>query len=85
MWDQRQSAGRRAKGSVALADGLLYYRMEDGAILLIEPSPKQYTERSRFQQPDRTNLPAWSHPVIANGKLYVRDQDVLFCYDIKPK
>jgi len=50
---------------------------------LIEPNPKQYTERSRFQQPDRTRLPAWSHPVVANGKLYVRDQDVLFCYDIK--
>jgi outer membrane protein assembly factor BamB len=85
MWDQRQNGQRRAKGSLALADGLLYYRMEDGAILLIEPSPKQYIERGRFEQPDRTNLPAWSHPVIANGKLYVRDQDVLFCYDIKAK
>jgi len=85
MWDQRQSAGRRAKGSLALADGLLYYRMEDGAILLIEPNPEKYIERSRFEQPDRTNLPAWPHPVIANGKLYVRDQDVLFCYDVKAK
>ncbi len=76
LWDQRDSVGRRAKGSLALADGLLYYRMEDGTICLIEPNPKQYTERSRFQQPDRTCLPAWSHPVVANGKLYVRDQDV---------
>jgi outer membrane protein assembly factor BamB len=85
MWDQRQSAGRRAKGSLALADGLLYYRMEDGAVVLIEPNPKQYIERGRFEQPDRTNLPAWPHPVIANGKLYIRDQDVLFCYHIKAK
>ncbi|MBN1124834.1 MAG: PQQ-like beta-propeller repeat protein [Sedimentisphaerales bacterium] len=85
MWDQRENAGRRAKGSLALADGLLYYRMEDGTILLIEPSPKQYIERSRFEQPDRTKLPAWSHPIIANGKLYIRDQEVLFCYDIKTK
>jgi len=85
MWDLRQNGQRRAKGSLALADGLLYYRMEDGAILLIEPSPKQYTERSRFEQPDRSKLPAWSHPVIANGKLYVRDQDILFCYDVKGK
>ncbi len=83
MWDQRQNGQRRAKGSLALADGLLYYRMEDGTIVLIEPDPKQYTERSRFQQPDRTRLPAWAHPVIANGKLYVRDQDVLLCYNIK--
>lgn len=85
LWDQRASVGRRAKGSLALADGLLYYRMEDGTIVLIEPNPKQYTERSRFQQPDRTRLPAWSHPVVANGRLYVRDQDVLFCYDVKAK
>jgi len=85
LWDQRATVGRRAKGSLALADGLLYYRMEDGAMCLIEPDPKQYTERSRFQQPDRTRLPAWSHPVIANGKLYVRDQDLLLCYDIKAR
>jgi outer membrane protein assembly factor BamB len=85
LWDQRDSVGRRAKGSLALADGLLYYRMEDGTIVLIEPNPKQYTERSRFQQPDRTRLPAWSHPVVANGKLYLRDQDLLFCYDVKAK
>ncbi len=83
MWDQRDSVGRRAKGSLALADGLLYYRMEDGTMCLIAPNPKQYTERSRFQQPDRTRLPAWSHPVIANGKLYLRDQDLLLCYAVK--
>ncbi|MDI9430276.1 MAG: PQQ-like beta-propeller repeat protein [Planctomycetota bacterium] len=85
MWDQRAAVGRRAKGSLALADGMLYYRMEDGTMCLIEPNPKQYTERSRFQQPDRTRLLAWSHPVIANGRLYIRDQDVLFCYDVKAK
>ncbi|MEN6574811.1 MAG: PQQ-binding-like beta-propeller repeat protein [Phycisphaerales bacterium] len=85
LWDQRATVGRRAKGSLALADGRLYYRMEDGAVLLIEPNPQQYVERGRFEQPDRTRLPAWAHPVIANGKLYIRDQDVLFCYDIKVK
>ncbi len=83
LWDQRESVGRRAKGSLAFADGMLYYRMEDGTVCLIEPNPTQYTERGRFEQPDRTRLPAWAHPVIANGRLYIRDQDVLFCYDIK--
>ena len=83
MWDQRQSAGRRAKGSVVLADGRLYYRMEDGTMLLIEPSPKQYIERGRFEQPGRSGAPAWPYPVIANGKLYLRDQDILLCYDVK--
>jgi hypothetical protein len=50
---------------------------------LIQPNPKQYVERGRFDQPDRSPQPAWAHPVIANGKLYLRDQDALFCYDVK--
>jgi outer membrane protein assembly factor BamB len=84
LWDQRDKRGV-AKGSIALADGRFYYRLENGTVLLIEPSSKQYLERGRFEQPDRTSLPAWSHPVIANGKLYLRDQGTLFCYDIKAK
>lgn len=85
LWDQRDSVGRRAKGSLALADGRLYYRMENGTTVLIEPDSKQYIERGRFDQPDRSSLPAWPHPVIANGKLYLRDQNVLLCYDVKAK
>ena len=73
------------KGSVALADGRIYFRTEDGVVLLIEPNPKQYLEGGRFLQPQRSKRPAWAHPVIANGKLYLRDQDVLFCYDVKAR
>ncbi|MCL5280635.1 MAG: hypothetical protein M1376_12100 [Planctomycetes bacterium] len=81
LWDGRDKGV--PKGSLALADGRLYYRLENGTMLLIEPNSKQYVERGRFEQPDRTKQPAWTHPVIANGKLYLRDQDVLFCYNIK--
>ena len=83
LWDGRDSGA--PKGSLALADGRLYYRTEDGTMLLIEPSSKQYIERGRFDPPDRSKQPAWTHPVIANGKLYLRDQDVLLCYDVKAK
>jgi outer membrane protein assembly factor BamB len=81
MWDDRKAP----KGSVAFADGRIYYRTEAGTMLLIEPSPKGYVERGRFEQPDRSTKPAWPHPVIANGKVYLRDQDVLLCYDVKAK
>ena len=37
------------------------------------------------REPERTDKPAWAHPVVANGKLYIRDQDTLFCYDLKAK
>jgi outer membrane protein assembly factor BamB len=84
LWDERDERGV-PKGSVALADGRLYYRTENGTMLLIEPDPKHYVERGRFEQPDRSRASAWPHPVIANGKLYLRDQDVLLCYDVKAK
>jgi alcohol dehydrogenase (cytochrome c) len=86
LWNERDQDKRRVrKGSVAFADGRTYYRTEEGDLILIEPSRKEYLERGRFEQPERTKLPAWAHPVIANGKLYVRDQDTLFCYDVKAK
>lgn len=85
-WNERDSDKRRVtKGSVAFADGRIYYRTEEGPIVLIEPSGKEYLERGRFDQPERTDKPAWAHPVVANGKLYIRDQDTLFCYDVKEK
>ena len=81
LWTQR----RAQKGSLLLADGRLYLRTERGEMILMEPSRDSYVERGRFQQPDRTREPAWTHPVIANGKLYIRDQETLFCFDITTK
>jgi outer membrane protein assembly factor BamB len=72
------------KGSVSYADGKLYCREEDsGTMILVNAAPDAYAEKGRFKQPDRSPEKAWSHPVIANGKLYLRDQDVLLCYDLK--
>ncbi len=81
MWGDREVP----KGSIVLADGRFYYRTEAGLVLLIEPSSKGYLERGRFTQPDRSRAPAWPHPVVAYGKLYLRDQDVLFSYEVKAK
>ena len=78
-WEER----RAGKGSVAYADGRLYYRNEDGPVFLLEASPRGFAQRGRFDPPDRQGSPAWAHPVIANGKLYLRDQGVLLCYDVK--
>jgi outer membrane protein assembly factor BamB len=85
LWDERRGERRAPKGSLALADNRLYYRTEDGTMLLIEPNRERYVEHGRFEQPDRSDAPAWAHPVIANGKLYIRDQDAVYCYDIKAK
>ncbi len=73
------------KGSIAFADGLLFCRGERGPIALVEASPAGYREKGRFDQPDRSTLSAWAHPIVFGGKLYLRDQDVLLCYDVKAK
>jgi hypothetical protein len=78
LWSER----RVQKGSLLLADERLYLRTERGEMILFEPSRERFVEHGRFEQPDRTREPAWTHPIIANGKLYIRDQDVLLCYDI---
>lgn len=72
------------KGSVIYADKRLYLLGEDGVAGIAEATPDSYKEISRFSIA-KGGLPAWSPPVIADGKLYLRDQDHLFCYDIKSK
>ena len=75
------------KGAATCADGHLYCRSEGsaGTVALVEATPKGYVEKGRFDQPDRSSKNSWPHPVIANGKLYLRDQDLLLCYDVKAK
>jgi outer membrane protein assembly factor BamB len=74
------------KGSLIYANNRFYLRAEDkGIMVLIEASPEGFKEHGRFQQPDRSKLKAWPYPVIAHGRLYLRDMDVLLCYDVKAK
>jgi len=70
------------KGSVTYAEGNLYALSEDGVVGLIEATPVAYKEKSRFEI-QRGSFPTWTPPVIANGKLYLREQDNLYCFNIK--
>jgi outer membrane protein assembly factor BamB len=72
------------KGSLTYADGHFYLREENkGTVALIEATADAYKEHGRFEQPGRSDKNAWSHPVIAGGRLYLRDQDLLLCYEVK--
>jgi outer membrane protein assembly factor BamB len=72
------------KGSVIFADERLYLYSETGVVGLAEANPAGYREHGRFQI--RTgSLPTWSHPVVANGKLYLRDQDNIYAYNVRAK
>jgi len=71
------------KGSITYADGHLYVRSEGGPVALVEANPRAYVEKGRFDQPERSGRPAWSHPVVADGKLFLRDMDTLLAFDVK--
>ena len=75
-------SGSVGKGATLYADDRFYLRSEHGPVALIKASPDGYEEVSRFDQPNRSDHKAWPHPVVANGKLYLRDQDLLLCYDV---
>ena len=90
-WSTRGGAKSPEKGSVTYADGALFCYGEDtGTLVVVEANSKEFKELGRFKISGETKLrrPSgkfWTHPVIANGKLYLRDQDLLFCYDISGK
>jgi outer membrane protein assembly factor BamB len=69
------------KGSVVAADGRLYLYSENGVVGLAEPNPEKYVEHGRFQI-RAGNLPTWSHPVVSGGRLFLRDQDTIYAYDV---
>ncbi|MFZ1932856.1 MAG: PQQ-binding-like beta-propeller repeat protein [Thermoguttaceae bacterium] len=71
------------KCSVLWADGMLYCRDENGPISLVEATPQGFRLKGRFDQPDRSDRNSWPYLVIANGVMYVRDQDVLLAYDVR--
>lgn len=68
--------------AVVYADGNLIFRYENGTVILIEASPAGYKEKGSFQIPG-VKGPSWPHPVVAGGKLYLREGDNLYCYDVR--
>jgi outer membrane protein assembly factor BamB len=68
--------------AIAYADGHLYFRYENGVMALIEATPEEYRLKGQFRIPINHGQ-SWSHPVIADGKLYLRDQHELVCFNIR--
>jgi outer membrane protein assembly factor BamB len=77
------------KGAIGYADGRFYCLGEkDGTVALIEASKDGWKEQGRFEMEPKTKIRSgrgkiWTHPVIVNGRLYLRDQDLFFSYDVK--
>ena len=85
VWSHRNFG----KGAIACADGKFYCVEEgSGTVVLIDASPKGWQEHGRFKLDPQSKIrPSegriWTHPVISNGKLYLRDQELVYCYNVK--
>lgn len=88
IWSEK---GELKKGSIGYADGKLYcLEEESGQVVLLDATPDGWQEHGRFTLSPQTEFRnpkgrIWCHPVIANGKLYLRDQELLFAFDVKEK
>ena len=80
-WKTRGSG----KGSAAVlaAEGLLYIEYADGTLVLAKADPEKYVEISSFRVPGSGERPSWAHPVISDGRLYLRENDRILCFDIR--
>jgi outer membrane protein assembly factor BamB len=78
--------GGKGSAAVLFADNRLYFRYQNRKLVLIEPSPDGLKVVSSFELPEpnvKDKPESWPHPVIANGKMYIRDQDKLYCFNVK--
>ncbi len=88
VWAEK---GKLGKGSLTYADGRLYLLDERrGNVVLLDPNPDGWSEKGRFTLSPQTELrkPSgriWTHPTVANGRLYLRDQELIMSYDISSK
>jgi outer membrane protein assembly factor BamB len=69
--------------SIVAADDHLYVHYASGTMALVKASPDAFEAVSNFEVPGSGERPSWSHPVILDGKLYVREGDVINCYDVR--
>jgi len=86
IWNEKKALG---KGAIAYADNRLYCQGEgDGRLILIDASPTGWKTHGEFTISPQTKKRnpkgrIWTHPVICDGKLYLRDQEYILCYNIK--
>ena len=79
-WPEKRRNGMK---SFVYADGRLYIRHSDGEMRLVEPTAEEPVEKGNFTIPDHQRSIGATHPVVAGGRLYVRDNNRLFCYNVR--
>ncbi len=90
-WSDRNSLEGKT-GSLTYADGCFYLLNEEGEVVLLAANPEEWQEKGRFTLPELSKIRereshraigVWTHPVVANGRLFLRDQELIYCYAVK--
>ncbi len=79
-WGPEKGPGNGSAG-VVYADGHLVFRYQSGHVGLIEATETGYKLKGSFM-PEHKEKESWAHPVISGGRLYLREQDKLMCYQL---
>ncbi len=82
-WGGSERGPGRGSAAITYADGHLVFRYQSGEVALIEATPSAYRLKGVFTPEYVSRNPSWSQPVVIDGKLYLRDQDKLMCYDVR--
>jgi outer membrane protein assembly factor BamB len=77
----KYTSDKLGDGAVIWADGLFYCYSEDGEMALVDANPSSFNVISRFKIPLGTDQ-HWAHPVIRQGRLYIRHGNALMVYKI---
>ena len=81
VWGGQLRGPGSGSAAVLYIDGHLIFRYQNGVVALIEATPSGYNLKGRFE-PDFQKGNTWAHPVVVSGKLYLREQDKLMCYQV---
>ncbi|MEZ6074030.1 MAG: PQQ-binding-like beta-propeller repeat protein [Pirellulales bacterium] len=79
LWSERDAG----KCAVTYVDGMIIARDEKGPVSLVDADSAAFALLGQFEQPRRSEQPSWPHPVVSDGRLYLRDGDVLLCHDLR--
>jgi outer membrane protein assembly factor BamB len=82
-WGGSERGPGNGSAAITYADGNLIFRYQSGEVALIEATPSAYKLKGAFKPAYVSSKPCWAQPVVIGGKLYLRDQEKLLCYDLR--
>ncbi len=82
VWGGEVRGPGAGSAAILMVGDNLIFRYEDGVVALISATPKEYVLKGSFTPVVQENK-SWAHPVVVDGRLYLREQNTLMCYQLQ--